>query len=480
MDSRANQKSKSERHAAMPRNVLIVDELATNRIVLKVKLSAARRIVHQATSLCEARKSLATETHDLVIASCSLSGTGVAQTVKTLRDCPGGASLPIVMMLAQDDPEARLAALRAGANEVITKPFDDAFLLARLRALMRQHHADNHLQLHAGTADALGFADAPDTFQGPARTAIVAQPLTTALQLRADLMHRSKHDMAVLTFGTPGGLSDLAPPPDVIVLNIASSDADDGLRIMSEVRADPGTHNSRVLALLSTEASPLAATLLDMGASDVLCGPYDNRELALRLQTQVTQKRREEALRRKLETGLQAAVTDQLTGLHNRRYALPHTARAIAEAAKAARPLAVMVADLDYFKLVNDRYGHAAGDAVLRQVAKILRNTLRDEDLVARIGGEEFLIVLPDTNRKRSSQVAARLCQAVRDTPIPVAGRSAPVHVTLSIGVAQVKFSPNRPVPDAETLIAQADRALYGAKAGGRNTVSLCEARPAA
>ena len=464
----------------MPRNILIVDELATNRIVLKVKLSAPRRIVHQATSLCEARASLAKEKHDLIIASGGLSGTDAAQTVKTLRESAGAATLPIVILLAHDDPEVRLAALRAGANEVITKPFDDAFLLARLRALMRQYHADNHLHLHAGTADALGFAEAPDAFQAPGRIALVAQPLTCALQLRADLMHRSKHDMAVLTFDTPDGLSDLAPPPDVIVLNIASTDADNSLRMMSEVRADPSTHNSRVLALLSPEASPLAATLLDMGASDVLFGPYDNRELALRLHTQVTQKRHEEALRRKLETGLQAAVTDQLTGLHNRRYALPHTARCIAEAAKAARPLAVMVADLDYFKLVNDRFGHAAGDAVLRQVANILRKTLRDEDLVARIGGEEFLIVLPDTNRKRASLVAARLCQAVRETPIPVAGHSASVNVTLSIGVAPVNLAANRTLPDAETLIARADRALYGAKAGGRNTVSLYEARPAA
>ena len=464
----------------MPRNVLIVDELATNRIVLKVKLSGARYGVIQAASLSEARALMAQDAPDLILASADLSGGSAAQIVEALRGHASAPEPPIVLIFSKDDAEGRLDALRAGANDVIIKPLDDSYFLARLRSLLRQHHADQALDMHSDTADALGFGETPATFHWPGRVAIVAQPATAAMQLRADLMHRTQHEMAILTFDAPEALSDLAPPPDVVLLRIGAADCELGLRFMADLRADAATQNCRILAVLNPEASALAGTVLDMGAHDIICGALDTRELALRLKNQMRRKRDEDNQRAKLKTGLQAAVTDPLTGLYNRRYAMTHLSRTLAQAATSGQPVAVMVADLDHFKQINDKFGHAAGDAVLRRVADIMRNTLRDDDLVARIGGEEFLMALPDTPRDRAKRVARRLCHCVSETPFALNGQSAPVHVTLSIGVAQVDTAALQRGTDAETLIAQADRALYGAKEGGRNTVSFCATRPAA
>ena len=464
----------------MPRNVLIVDELATNRIVLKVKLAGAHYGVAQTASLSEACRYLDHETPDLVLASANLTGASTARIVQALRDPAKMRDVPVVLLLARDSAEARLDALRAGASDVLTKPLDDSFFLARLRSLLRQHHANQALNLYSDTTDALGLAEAPAGFQRPGRITIIAQPATAAMQLRADLMHRTRHDISLQTFDTSGGMSGLAPPPDLAVLRIGSAECEQGLRLIADLKADPATQDSRILALLDPDSPALAGTVLDMGAHDILCGAVDARELALRLQNQIRCKQQQDSQRARLMTGLKAAVTDSLTGLYNRRYALPYMTRTIARSASAARPLAVMVADLDHFKQINDRLGHAAGDTVLRRVAGILRDTLRDDDLVARIGGEEFLIVLPDTPRERARQVARRLCKTVRETAVTVKGHSAPVHVTLSIGVSPVYLTPQQALPDAETLIAQADRALYGAKAGGRDTVSFCATRPAA
>jgi two-component system cell cycle response regulator len=163
-------------------------------------------------------------------------------------------------------------------------------------------------------------------------------------------------------------------------------------------------------------------------------------------------------------------------------------------ATRTDKPFAVMIADLDHFKSINDRFGHAVGDAVLIDVAQRLRRNLRAVDLVARFGGEEFLIVMPNTGLKAARTAARRLCSAVQETPVmknPVASDIQPaslvppLHVTISIGVAIAGDPDTAPfLPDmvqADTvarLLDAADQALYKAKDKGRNCVRM--SRPAA
>ena len=188
------------------------------------------------------------------------------------------------------------------------------------------------------------------------------------------------------------------------------------------------------------------------------------------------------ALRGKLEDGLQAAVIDPLTGLYNRRYALSYVKRMLASAQDAqgtARTCAVLVADLDHFKSVNDTYGHAAGDAVLAQVSARMRAALPFDAMIARIGGEEFLIAVPDTSLRDVRNLADHLRRVVRDTSVPLAGGGGPVRVTVSIGASLATPGPAGPKTDVGKLVAEADKALYGSKTGGRDTVTVCR-RPAA
>jgi two-component system cell cycle response regulator len=186
-------------------------------------------------------------------------------------------------------------------------------------------------------------------------------------------------------------------------------------------------------------------------------------------------------LRATVRTGLKAAVSDPLTGLHNRRYAMPHLARTAEHAALTGKPFAVMVADLDLFKRINDVFGHAAGDAVLVETARRMRDNLRAVDMVARIGGEEFLIVMPGSTITEARVAASRLCRKIGNQDFVVPGADDPIKVTVSIGLTMGGLPDANGSPqteDADTLLAAADKALYAAKLRGRNQVTL--RRPAA
>lgn len=461
----------------MSGKILIVDDLATNRIVLKVKLCHAHYEVVQAASAKEALRLVAVQRPDLILANACLPDATASDFITALRDAEGSRSIPVMFLQTTDCPSERRAALSAGADDILSKPVPEALLLARLRNLLRQHHGEQELSLQIGGAQALGFAEAPPGFDAPGRVGIIAR--AEAYGLQALLARHSAHTTTVIDVDRALSLSDAQPPADVYLLQITGAETEEGLRLLAELKAAPRSRARPIIALVEADAAALGVTLLDMGADDVITGHPDPRELILRLSAQLRRKRRGERLRAALRDGLNAATLDPLTGAHNRRFALPFLQRLIESSQMSGKSFAVMLADLDFFKQVNDRHGHAAGDQVLCAVTRQLRAHLRTGDMLARIGGEEFLIVTPATTRKRAQRTADRLCAMIAQTPIAVAGQSAPLHVTISIGVTMATPAPAGPPPAVGQLLEEADRALYAAKAQGRNMVTFC-ARSAA
>ena len=168
------------------------------------------------------------------------------------------------------------------------------------------------------------------------------------------------------------------------------------------------------------------------------------------------------------------AVTDQLTGLYNRRYLASHLSAMYDRAFWTGQPLSVMVLDLDHFKSINDTYGHDAGDTVLQEFAELLKGSVRAIDLACRYGGEEFLVAMPDTDKKYAAIVAERLRERVAEKTILVNGGKDEIQVTVSIGIASTEEGGEEDT--SQKLIKRADEALYSAKTGGRNRVSLSDA----
>ncbi|KZY31466.1 hypothetical protein A3731_23550, partial [Roseovarius sp. HI0049] len=382
-------------------------------------------------------------------------------------------------LLPDESEGRRIGALRAGATDVITKPYDENVLLARLRSIMRHRQNDSDFGMTPDAAHALGFAEEPAGFQKRQTVAVLAATRPQAEALRTRLAAKTSHDVMPLGLDEPGTARALRRRPDAVVLHIGPKNTRPGLSLLAELQAAPSTRRARVLALLDPGVMHLAAPILDMGAHDALPDTIDDLELALRLSFQLTQKSRGDALRGRLEDGLQAAVIDQLTGLYNRRYALSYVKRMLATAQAAGRTCAVLVADLDHFKLVNDTYGHAAGDAVLAQVSAQMRDALPADSMIARIGGEEFLIAVPETSLPEIRDLANHLRRVVRDRPVPLSGGGGAVRVTVSIGASLATPGRSGPKMDVAKLVAEADKALYGSKTGGRDTVTVCR-RPAA
>ena len=241
---------------------------------------------------------------------------------------------------------------------------------------------------------------------------------------------------------------------------------------LTDLKSHTKTRQAATVLLMPKNHQNLAAHVLVLGANDLMIQPTNAAELNIRLIRLIDRKRISSQLRKNIRIELQAAITDSLTGLYNRRYAIPHMERILMQAYENDRSCAVMIADMDHLKQINDQYGHAAGDTVLIEVSRRLNINLRSVNLVGRIDGEEFLIILPETRQNEAETAGKRLCHLIHDTPIKLPNGDFQVTVNISIGVA-LGGRKNGPRHSAAQLLDMADRALYGSKSDSRNRVTL-------
>ena len=256
--------------------------------------------------------------------------------------------------------------------------------------------------------------------------------------------------------------------PDLLLLDFEMPGLS-GLEVCRHLKADPCTAGIVVMFVTSHHETDLEVQAFEMGAVDFIAKPVRPVVVQARVGTQLRLKALADALR-------QAALKDGLTGLANRAAFEAQLAWEWRRALRAAVPLSLLMVDVDHFKRFNDKYGHLGGDAALQQVAaQLQRVTQRGGDLAARFGGEEFVVLLADTGGQAAQQLAERLCAAIAAVAIDVESSSEPARVTLSIGVATFDARSVEPsfgaAPKPATLVAAADRALYAAKAAGRNQV---------
>jgi len=449
----------------MVARILVVDDIEANVRLLEAKLTAEYYEVMTASDGPTALALAAAESPDIILLDVMMPGMDGFEVCRRLKDDPITRHIPVVLVTALDGRNDRVTGLECGADEFLNKPIDDVMLFSRVRSLTRLKMVIDELRQREASGRRMGvIAGAAARLAGTGgRILIVDDNERQAQRVAAELAieHRpiieSDPEKAHLT---------ARGPVDLLIVN-ANAKSFDGLRFAAQLRSDEATRNLPVLAIVDPDERSRMVKALEIGLNDILPRPIDPQELSARARTQIKRKRYTDFLRNNLDHSLELAVTDQLTGLHNRRYMTGQLGALVARAVKGGEPTSALLIDIDHFKKINDNFGHDAGDEVLREFALRVASNVRAIDLPCRYGGEEFVVIMPDTNIEAAERIAERIRMHVAGTPFRLANGAELLTVTISIGVAATAGETDTPA----ALLKRADEAVYEAKAAGRNKV---------
>jgi two-component system cell cycle response regulator len=452
----------------MTARVLVVDDVLANVKLLEARLTAEYFDVVTATSGPEALTICERAQCDIVLLDVMMPGMDGFEACRRLKAGAATHHIPVVMVTALDQPADRVRGLDAGADDFLTKPVSDMALIARVRSLVRLKMVTDELRMRAVTSKEIGIQDS-------LRSVIADSGRGGRILVVDD--RRSSYERIAKALAEEHNV-DVEPAPQEALFHAAEGDYDllmislglenfDGLRLCSQARSLDRTRNVPILVIAEAEDNARLLRGLEIGINDYLLRPVDRNEMLARVRTQIRKRRYGARLRDNVQLSMEMAITDALTGLYNRRYMETHLTMLVDQAAARGKALSLLLLDIDHFKAINDTYGHDVGDDVLREFATRLRKTTRGIDLACRYGGEEFVIVMPETDIAVAEAVAERIRRRIANEPFSIREGAAAIEVTLSIGLAAL----GPPGDIGGTLLKRADQALYRAKRDGRNRV---------
>jgi two-component system cell cycle response regulator len=454
----------------MTARILVVDDIPANVKLLEARLTAEYYEVVTATDGYQALDICENSNVDVILLDVMMPGLDGFEVCRRLKSRASTAHIPVILVTALDQDNDRITGLNFGADDFLTKPVNDLQLLARVKSLVRLKNLTDELRLRVATTRDVGLESIlrfPGRGEGSANESRVL-----LIDERPESVERIKRILAdevtvdVQSDPQAGFFDAVQGNHDCLIISSNFSDFDP-LRICAQLRSLDNTRSLPIILVADTGEDSLIRRALELGVNDYLVRPLNPNELLARLRTQLRRKAYHDGLRASVVKTYEMAVTDSLTGLHNRLYFETHLATLFKRAVDRRRPLSILMTDIDRFKLINDTYGHDGGDEVLREFARRLRRNVRGSDLASRYGGEEFFIVMPETDSTLASIVAERIRREVASTPFLIDQNGTSVPMTISIGIASVLAAGD----SVQNLLKRADDALYGAKAAGRNKV---------
>ena len=450
----------------MSARILIVDDIEANRKLLAAKLEAQYHTVLLAENGPQALEIAKAKDPEIILLDVMMPGMDGYEVCRRLKADPVTNHIPVVMVTALSDTEDRVRGLDAGAEDFLTKPIDDFVLNSRVNALIRYNTVTSELRQREASGLRSGAMDSVDgeEVDRPARVFVIDDNPRTSARVAGILRDAGHKVMTLLEAGDMGELA--TERTDVLLLSLLSKSFDP-LKLCAHFKSSDVTRAVSILLICDPLERAKAVKGLEIGASDMIMAPLDRQELLARIRTQTRRTRYVEILRERVDRGLELSVIDQLTGLYNRRYMNNQLQQLMHRAVMGGKPLSVMMLDIDHFKPINDTHGHQAGDEVLQELADRLRQNIRPMDVPCRPGGEEFLVILPETPGELAMAAAERVRRAIAAEPFLVMSETKEIRVTVSAGVSSL-LGAHDTIAD---MMKRADTALYQAKSGGRNRV---------
>ena len=452
----------------MSARVLVVDDIPANVKLLEARLSAEYFDVLCANSGAEALEILASNMVDIVLLDIMMPEMDGFEVCRRIKANPQTLHIPVIMVTALDQLSDRVAGLQAGADDFLTKPVNDLALIARVKSLVRVKMMTDELRSRAYTSEQMGI-DSSDIMKRlmhheGGQILLVDDARSSSDRIRKQLIGQFDLFLENESASALRRCSD--QEFDCLLINLDMRTFDP-LRLCAQVRSIESSRLVPILILAQEADQKRIMRAFDLGVNDYICQPVDRNELLARLRTQILRKRYTDALRDSIQHTMELAIMDGLTKLYNRRYMTSHLNSLLVSSRERQKPLSVLLMDIDFFKSVNDTHGHDAGDEVLQEFSQRMRKNTRGIDLVCRYGGEEFVVIMPDTDHALAQVVAERIRKKVCEKPFIIHKGRQMIDVTVSIGLA----SSLQGQETQDVLLKQADEALYQAKHDGRNRV---------
>ena len=449
----------------MTATVLVVDDIEPNRRLLQAKLEAKYYTVFLAENGESAIEYAVRLQPDIILLDVMMPGMDGYEVCRRLKRMPQTKHIPIVMVTALVNVEDRLKGLQSGADDFLSKPIDDFGLFTRIETQMRFNLVANELRVRGQRNPSVTqFSDYErERINAPSNILVIDQDNVEAKRV-ASALRSLGHSAVTWRDASEGSIAfrDL----DLVIVALSGQDHD-ALKLCAYLRNLKEARDFSIIVTYDPSDQTDALEALRIGAADLITTPLEEAELQVRVRTQTHRQRYIDILRHRVDRGMELSVIDPLTGLFNRRHMLERMQVWMQRSRQDEPSLTVVAFDIDHFKSINDRFGHESGDDVLRAFSDRLRVNIRPKDIACRTGGEEFLVIMPETELQLALKGAERIRHAIASEPFVTERSGQKIEVTVSAGVASHQGE-NELLAD---LLHRADKALYQAKQNGRNRI---------